>query len=93
MLLQFLEEFVLLDGPVLALEQAGLLADEHLGCFLVAFQLPVEPGEGRDGELATVGLTVGAAVAYGIVDGDGGYVADAVEVVHAVLVGDILLAA
>ena len=37
-------------------------------------------------------LTIGASVTYGIVDGIGGHMGDAPEVVHTVLVGDILLA-
>jgi len=55
--------------------------------------LPVEPGTGDNGELAAVGLAVGAAMAYGQVGSIRGYVADAVEVVHAILVGDVRLAA
>ena len=88
-LLQLLEGFVLLDGPVFAVEEGRLLADEHFGSLLVALQLPVEPGQGGDGELAAVRLTVGTAMTYGIVDGAGRYVADEVEVVHTVLVGDV----
>ena len=51
-LLQRAELGVLLDGPVLALREVAVVADEHLGGLLVALQLPLEPGEGYDGELA-----------------------------------------
>ena len=40
-LLQALELGVLLDGPAFALREAAVLALEHLGRLLVAFQLPV----------------------------------------------------
>ena len=83
-LLQRTELGVLLDGPVLALREVAVVADEHPGGLLVALQLPLEPGEGNDGELAAVRLAVGAAMTDGEVGGAGGHMADATEVVHTV---------
>ena len=76
-LLQRAELGVLLDSPVLALREVAVVADEHLGGLLVALQLPLEPGEGYDGELAAVRLTIGAAMTDGEVGGAGGHMADA----------------
>ena len=90
-LLQLFEEFVRLEGPILALEELRVLADEHLGGVLVALQLPLEPGKGGNGELATVRLTISASVTNGEVDGTAGNMLDALEVVHTVAIGDILL--
>ena len=87
-----LEEIVFLDGPSLALQQSAVLTHEHLLGILVTLQAPVEPGQGRDRELTTMGLTIGTTMTHGIVDGTGRHVVDTVEVVHTVLVGDILLA-
>ena len=64
-LFQLFEEFVGLEGPILALEELRILADEHLGGLFVALQLPLEPGEGGNGELATVRLTISASVPNG----------------------------
>ena len=89
-LFQLFEEFVRLEGPILALEELRVLADEHLGGLLVALQLPLEPSKGGNGELATVRLTISASVPYWEVDGTAGNMLDALEVVHTIAVGDIL---
>ena len=85
--------FVQLQRPALALCQAGGVTLEITGSGGVALQLPVEPGPCGDGELSAVRLTVGAAVTYRKVGSVCGHVLNAVEVVHAVLVGDVFLAA
>ena len=84
------DQAVLLDGPAFAVREAAVGALEELRGFLVALELPLEPGEGRDGELAAVLLAVGAAVAHRVVRGEGRNLHEAVEVVHAVLIGDVL---
>ena len=85
-LFQLFEEFVRLEGPILALEELRILADEHLGGLLVALQLPLEPGKGRNGELATVRLTIGTSMTNWEIDGTAGNMLDALEVVHTVAV-------
>ena len=79
-----------LYSPAVALEYAGRPADEHPGCASVSFEHPVEPCQGDYAELSAVGLAVGAAMSDGIVHRYGHYVVDPVEVVHAVLIGDVL---
>ena len=41
-----------------ALQQSAVVAFEHLGCLAVALQLPVEPSQRGDGELAAVGTGI-----------------------------------
>ena len=91
-LFQFAELGVLLQGPSLALRQLAVVALEHAGGLLVTFQLPLQPGQGHHAELTTVGLPIGAAMTYGVVGHAGRHMVDETEVVHTVLVGNILLA-
>jgi hypothetical protein len=45
-LLQFIEQIILLDGPILTLGEFTIWTFEHFGCLLATLQLPVEPSEG-----------------------------------------------
>ena len=92
-MLSLLHFLVLLNCPALALREAAVLALEHLCGLLVALQLPIEPAECNNGELAAMRLPIGATVTHGIIRCTGRHVVNPMEVVHAVLVGDVLLAA
>ena len=92
-LLQAVELVVLLYRPVFTLRDFAVFAYEHLGCLLITFQLPIQPSQSNNGELATMRLTVSAAMTYGEVGGTSWHVVDAMEVVHTVLVCYVSLAA
>ena len=83
---------LLLHFPTFRLRQSAGIAGEHLRRVLVAAELPLQP-RGRDpGEFAAVRLAVGAAVTDIEIRREDGHMVDAPDVVHAVLVGDVLLA-
>ena len=82
----------MLYGPVLSLRESALLADKKLSSLLVVLQHPLEPSEGYHGELATMRLPIGTPMAYGEIGSKGGYVLDAMEIVHPILVSDVFLA-
>ena len=86
-----LKESVLFYRPSLALQDSTVLAHEHLLRLSITLQLPLQPSQGSNCELTTMGLTIGTAMPYGEVDGTGRHVVNAVEVIHAVLVGNIFL--
>lgn len=50
------------DCPLRIVAQRTVLAEEHRGRFLQAFQLPVQPGQGDPRELPAVRQVIGAAV-------------------------------
>ena len=88
-LFQFIELLVFLQSPLLALQESGGAALEHLRSLLVALQLPLQPGQSRNSEFSTMRLTIGTAMTYGEVHSKSRYVVDAMEIVHTITIGDI----
>jgi len=81
------------NSPIGVAPEFAVLAEEHLGSFFPAFELPIEPGERDAGEFTAVGAGVGAGVADVQVGHDDRDMVDAGEVVHGVFVSDVRRAA
>src|SRR6186713_3351334 len=65
-----LRDVLLLNFPRLRLRQR-VVAREHLGRFLIALELPIQPPRGHNGELSAVRPAVRSAVAHIHVGGKG----------------------
>ena len=72
---------VLLQCPVGTLQDSWITTYEHLRSFLVALELPVEPGTGHDSELTTMRLVISTAMTYRQVHCNGWYVLNALEAI------------
>jgi len=89
---QLLEKLIALDRPSLTLLESAWIAEQHLASFSIALELPIEPGNGRNAELATMRLTIGASMTDRIVDSYDWHVVDTMEIVHAIGIGNVTLA-
>ena len=75
------------DVPIGVLAKAAMRAQEHLGRFLIALELPLEQRNRDLGELPSVRLSISAAMADSVaIHVNGGYLGETLEIVQPILV-------
>src|SRR5690606_31461427 len=79
--------------PNIRFRQTARVAFKHFCRFFIAFQFPLVPSPGSLGKFATMSLTVSATVAYIHIGYKYRHMRDALNLFHAIVVGDIGFAA